>query len=65
MIRKKLEVEVAAINFSVEHSANLDIDGYPTIRFYKKPGVYTEMLSCGKKNLVTFKTFLEENGINI
>ena len=59
-----IPIKITATNMSKTDGQALDVDGFPTIKLFKKPGKGKEF-DGDHRNLAEFVQFLKRNGVNI
>ena len=57
-------IKITATNMSKTDGKALDVDGFPTIKYFKHPGKGKEF-DGDHRNLAGFVDFLKRNGVNI
>ena len=63
---KKIPVELAAINMSMEHTSDkLGIDAFPTLRFYTKASEFSKYHDPAGRHYAGFKHFLQAKGFKL
>ena len=60
---KNAPVNIVAVNMSKTMTKDLEIDGFPTVRFYKGANKYDDCEQ--RRNLEGFKKFLAAEGITL